>query len=188
MANHNLWEMTGLDVFLQSLNKADRRKYVYKIQPHEYISPLKSWGLSSTFFVPTDLLEGRKKDKEALSFFAKQFQWKSDLTDILLNPYEALILTDVSQNIIWTNPGFFKMTGYSESYAIGRRPSFLQGEETSTETKLAIREKLLTGEPFSEKVLNYKRNREEYWCQVRIFPIHSLDYQTYYLALETELI
>ena len=180
--------MAGLDVFLQSLDEADRRKYIKEIQPQHYISPLRSWGLSSTFFAPTDLLEARKKDMEALILLANQFQWKTDLTEILAKPYEAIVLTDAFQNIIWTNPGFFKMTGYSESYAIGKKPSFLQGVETSSETKLKIRQNLLIGKPFTEKILNYKKNSKEYWCEVRIFPINTKDLQTHYLALETELL
>lgn len=188
MGNYNLWDMAGLDVFLQSLDEADRKKYIKEIRPQHYVSPLKSWGLSSTFFAPTDLLESRKKDKEALILLANQFQWKTDLTEILSKPYEALVLTDAFQNIIWTNPGFFKMTGYSESYAVGKRPSFLQGLETSTETKLSIRHKLLIGKPFSEKILNYKKNTQEYWCEVRIFPINTENHQMHYLALETELL
>lgn len=180
--------MTGLDVFFQSLNEADRKEYIKEVQPYNYISPLKSWGLCCTFFAPTDLFEARKKDKEALILLAEQFQWKTNLTEILTKPYEALIVTDAFQNIIWTNPGFFKMTGYSESYAVGKRPSFLQGEGTSKETKLSIRQKLLNGKPFTEKVLNYKKNRQEYWCQVWIFPINTKAHQTHYLALETELL
>lgn len=188
MGNYNLWDMSGLDIFLQSLNEADREKYKKEIQPRHYLSPLKSWGLSAAFFTPSDLVLARKKDMEALILMAKQFQWKIDLNEILTNSYEALVVTDAFQNIIWTNPAFFKMTGYSEAYAKGKKPSFLQGAETATESKLAIREKLLVGKPFTEKILNYKENKEAYWCQIQIFPINSKTNQTHFLALETELI
>ncbi|WP_026449680.1 PAS domain-containing protein [Aequorivita capsosiphonis] len=188
MGNYNLWNMTGLDVFLQSLNEADRKKYKKEIQPHQDIFPLKSWGLSSDFFSPTNLINARKKDKEALMLLSKQFQWKTDITEILKNSYEALVVTDTFQNIVWTNPGFFEMTGYSETYVIGKKPSFLQGAETSTQTKRAIREKLLAGKPFTEKVLNYKENQQQYWCQIQVFPMYTKSHQTHYLALETELI
>lgn len=188
MANRDLWNMVGLDIFVQSLNEVDRKKYIEEIHPKHFLSPLKSWGLSAEFFTPTDLLEAREQDQEKLLCFAKQFQWKTDLTKILTASYEALVLTDVSQKVIWTNPGFFKMTGYSESYAIGKRPSFLQGAGTSTATRFSIKEKLLTGQPFMEKILNYKANSEEYWCQIRVFPLHTKDHKTHYLALETELL
>lgn len=188
MTKSNLWNMTGLDVFFQSLNETDRKKYLEGIENQHYLSPLKSWGLSSTFFTPFDLLEARKKDKDALILLSKQFQWKTDVTEILSKPYEALVLTDAFQNIIWTNPGFYKMTGFTDSFAVGKRPSFLQGDATSTETKLAIRNKLLIGKPFTEKVVNYKKNRQKYWCEVRIFPINTENHKMHYLALETELL
>lgn len=188
MGNYNLCEMSGLDIFLQSLSEGDRKKYMMEIESNRQTFPLKSWNLSSEFFKPTDLLNARQKDYEKLIRLGKQFDWKTDLTDILSKPYEALVLTDHSQNIIWTNPGFFKMTGYSESYAVGKRPTFLQGSKTSSETKLSIKQKLHLGEPFKEKILNYKKDRTEYLCQVQIFPIYSKKRQTHYLALETELI
>lgn len=180
--------MAGLDIFLQSLDELDRKKYIKEIEPKQYVSPLKSWGLSAEFFAPIDLLEARKKDKMALVLLAKQFQWKTDLAEILAKPYDALVLTDAFQNIIWTNPGFFKMTGYTESYAVGKRPSFLQGKATSTETRFSIKDKLLVGKPFTEKILNYKKNSEEYWCKIQIFPLQVKNLQTHYLALETELL
>ncbi|AFL82438.1 PAS domain S-box [Aequorivita sublithincola DSM 14238] len=188
MANYNLWNMKGLDIFLQSLNETERKKYIAGIQPKSCISPLMSWGISSEFFTPSTLLQSQKEDSETLLRLANQFQWKINFSEIINRSYDALVVTDVSQKIIWTNPGFFKMTGYSESYAIGKRPSFLQGKETSTETKVAIREKIQLDKPFIQKILNYKKDQEEYWCQIQIFPIKTNGITTHYLALETEML
>ncbi|CAM3495256.1 PAS domain-containing protein [Aequorivita lipolytica] len=188
MANYNLWDMAGLDVFLQSLSEQQREKYFNIIEPQTYLSPLKSWGLSAEFFKPTALLETRQKDRASLTLLANQFHWKANLSEILTKSYDALIVTDFSQKIVWANNGFFKMTGYSESYAIGKTPSFLQGNETSTQVKASIREKLQRGEPFTEEVLNYKKDQREYWCKIQIFPLLSAGLTTHYLALETELL
>lgn len=188
MGNYNLWNMAGLDVFLQSLNEAQLKCYSKEIVPQTYISPLKSWGISSEFFAAKTLLETRQKDMQSLNLLAEQFQWKTNLTEILSNSYDALVVTDFLQKIIWTNPGFSEMTGYSNSYAIGKKPSFLQGNETSTEIKFAIKEKLELGKPFTEKILNYTKDQKEYWCRIQIFPLLSEGLSTHFLALETELL
>ena len=188
MSKYNLSEMTGLDIFLQSLCDTERENYCNEIVPNQYLSPLKSWGMSSEFFKIRKPLSWHQKDNDILAFMASQFLWNTDVTEILNNPYDALVVTDSSNNIIWTNPGFFKMTGYTESYALGKNPSFLQGSATSTETKLSIRNKLLQGKPFSIDVLNYKKNQQEYWCQIQIFPLITNGELSHYLALETELV
>ena len=188
MAKNNLWDMAGLDIFLQSLNEKELKKYAKGIVQQPNLSPLKGVGISAEFFAPRVPLKLKEKDKNALKLMESQFLWKTDFSEILSNPYDALIVTDSAQTIIWTNPGFFEMTGYYGSYAIGKQPSFLQGAATSTETKAAIRDQLLRGRPFTEKILNYKKNEEEYWCEIMIFPLKHKGKITHFLALETELI
>lgn len=188
MANTNLWEMTGLDIFLQSLDEKEYKAYQKQIEPKPYLSPIQSWGLSKDFFASEVVLDRKIADVKMLAAMAKKLNWKTDLSSILGFQYDALVITDISQKIIWTNPGFFKMTGYSETYAIGKKPSFLQGPETSSETAIAIKQKIATGTHFTEKILNYKKNEEEYWCQLHIFPIQTSEKTTHYLALETEML
>lgn len=188
MAKYNLWHMAGLDIFLQSLNDHELKNYTTKLAPKPYLSPLKSWEVSSDFFLPTEPLNPLEKDRTTLEFMESQFQWKTDLSEILMLPYDALIVTDALQTILWTNPGFSKMTGYQANYAIGKKPSFLQGDKTSKESKGLIKENLLKEIPFSSKILNYKKNKKEYWCNIKIFPMQNKLGTSHYLALETELL
>jgi len=180
--------MAGLDIFLQSLNEKDLKKYTKLIVPKPNVSPLISLGVPSEFFAPRVPLKSKEKDKNTLKLMESQFLWKTDLTKILSNPYDALVVTDAAQTIIWTNPGFFEMTGYYGSYAIGKQPSFLQGAATSTETKRAIKNQLLKEKSFTEKILNYKKSEEEYWCEIMIFPLKHKGKTIHFLALETELL
>ena len=67
--------------------------------------------------------------------------WTTDLTKkVFQEDYDAIVLTDTNQKILWVSDGFRDMTGYSKKYAVGKRPSFLQGEETSKSVKNQIRE------------------------------------------------
>lgn len=80
------------------------------------------------------------------------------------------------------------MTGYSKQFAVGRKPSFLQGEKTSIESKTKIRNRIYRNEPFRETVMNYKKNQAEYLCEIEFFPIVNKQKETKaFLALETEL-
>lgn len=120
--------------------------------------------------------------------FQEKFGWNIQLDRILSFPYEALVLTDHSQKIKWVNEGFAVMTGYSSKFSLGKSPKFLQGQNTSALTINRIRQKLSKGEVVKEKVCNYRKNGQEYLCEVHIHPlINSISGVTHYLALEREL-
>ena len=100
--------------------------------------------------------------------------WTTELTKkVFQEDYDAIVLTDTNQKILWVSDGFRDMTGYSKKYAVGKRPSFLQGEETSKSVKSQIREELFYNHTFSGSLLNYRKNGDPYLCQISIFPIYD---------------
>ena len=101
--------------------------------------------------------------------------------------YGTVVLTDFAQILQWVNGGFQAMTGYAPEYAIGKKPAFLQGPNTSEIVKGRIRETLSTGGRISETITNYKKNGTEYECLITIIPLlDSKQNITHYLALERE--
>ena len=103
--------------------------------------------------------------------------------------YDALVITDLNQAIVWVNEGFTEMTGYHKKYALGKRPSFLQGAETSKMIKRQIKEQLVSHNCYKGAIVNYRKNRQAYRCQINIFPIYgSKGDPTHFIALEKELL
>ena len=115
--------------------------------------------------------------------------WSTDITmDVFQKDYDALVLTDINQKIIWVSSGFNLMTGYSKSYAVGKRPAFLQGEKTSASVKKEIRSNLKNNHTYSGSLINYKKNGEPYNCEIKISPIYSSNKNLkYFLAFEKEI-
>ena len=115
--------------------------------------------------------------------------WTSDLTSkVFGEDYDALVLTDKSQKIVWVSDGFREMTGYSKKFATGKKPAFIQGKMTSLNIKKQIREELKTNQTFRGSLLNYKKNGQTYICQINILPIYNLDEKLeYFLAIEKEV-
>ena len=108
-------------------------------------------------------------------------------TQINQEDYDALVLTDTSQNILWVNDGLKNMTGYTKKFAIGKRPSFLQGEKTSTSIKKELRDKLAFNHTYSGSIINYRKNGQLYLCKITILPIYNLDDKLkYYMAIEKD--
>ncbi|MBN2613828.1 MAG: PAS domain-containing protein [Bacteroidales bacterium] len=122
-----------------------------------------------------------------LKKFSKKFRWNFDLDNTLNTySYQALVLTDNNQKIIWVNDGFVEMTGYNKSFAMNQSSSFLQGKETSPGSIIRIRKKIMLNAPFKDEIINYRKNGSIYRCELQIFPVFG-DRSLHFLALEREI-
>lgn len=131
----------------------------------------------------------KNNDVSHLINVIKDSYWTSDLpVKIFQEDYDALVLTDDTQKILWVSDGFREMTGYTKKFAVGKRPSFLQGKNTSLKTKNKIREELKNNHMYSGSLVNYKKSGELYNCRINILPIYNDNKKLeYFLALEKEI-
>ncbi|SEB82745.1 PAS domain S-box-containing protein [Tenacibaculum sp. MAR_2009_124] len=181
----NLFNMKSLDFYLSSLTNKRLKEVQHEIQPNDFVnSELMSFDIYLQKFHQIGSEISQNKDIEAIKEMSQIFKWSNDFDEIFNeNNFEALVLTDISRKILWVNSGFTEMTGYSKKFAVNRTPSFLQGEKTSNEVRKRIQKKLLIGTPFKEIIINHKKDKSTYKCEVKIFPLKS-DTTTHFLALE----
>ena len=179
----------SLDIYLSSLPDNQYRKIAKQITPKKKVkSPLMSWEYFMMSYANS--IEGiqRSKDMASLKSLQSTHQWQEDPANILSHEFDALVLTDSKLVIEWVNPGFTDMTGYSSEFAIGKTPRFLQGKKTSEETRRHIREHIRLARPFKATVVNYRKDRGEYQCEINVFPLKSASGKvSHFLALETEV-
>jgi PAS domain S-box-containing protein len=150
--------------------------------------PLTSWDIYIDNF--HNLLSESKKKVELaqVTELAEKYNWQNDLEHVFSElEYEALIITDINQNIIWVNEGFTTMTGYTHKFALNKTPRFLQGEQTSTATKNRIRNKIMRNQPFKEVIINHKKDKTTYKCEVNIIPLYSKE-TTHFIAFEKQVV
>jgi PAS domain S-box-containing protein len=180
----NLNNMMCLDIFLDALSHSERKAIQPKITPIcRFVPSLLAWDMVD---LPYHLQTTGAKQyciQQLQALLGVQYSFDF----IHQKSFDALVLTDTAQQILWVSDGFTKMTGYSKKYAVGKTPSFLQGAQTSTATKQHFRQQLLLNQPFKQTVLNYRRNKEVYMCEIEVFPIMNRENQTQaFLALESE--
>ena len=186
---YDLSKMMGLDLYLSSLSVKECRAILAKISNNSKIlTPLMSWDVYSQGYFSTIKAAERFQDIEKVKSYGQKLNWKNNMDAIFCEqPFEAIILTDINQNIIWVNKGFCKMTGYSKNEVLSKTPRMLQGNASSKEVKTFIREKLKDSVPFNTIITNYRKNGVPYDCEVYIFPLYNDSRKTHFLALERQL-
>ncbi|QCE42789.1 PAS domain-containing protein [Psychroserpens sp. NJDZ02] len=186
---YDLAEMNSLDIYLSSLTNEEYDKIKHKIGTRKSKPmPLLSWDIYMDGYHKR-MTEARKRiELEKVLSFAIQFNWQNDLEIAFSeNDYEALIITDKNQKIIWVNDGFTSMTGYSKSFALNKTPRFLQGEKTSLRTKASIKSKIELDKPFKEVIINHRKDKSMYKCEVKIIPLYYKE-TTHFIALEKQVV
>lgn len=185
--NKDINTMMCLDIYLSSLNNEEYDTIRHTIKSVRTL-PLISWDISAARLHKT-ANEIQNPEKLKLSQLAIKHLWKIDIESVLEPDYQAVVITNANSEICWASTGFTAMTGYAVSYAMGRNPNFLQGKNTSSKTKKKIRQCLKAGKPFHGTIINYRKNNEQYLCEVKIMPLINFNDQiTHFIALEREAV
>ena len=155
----------------------------------KYLSPLASFDVHLGNYIELNKQYKTDNDISNLINVLNASYWTSNIASMIFQKdYDALVLTDKKQKIVWVSGGFSNMTGYSKTFAIGKKPSFLQGEKTSLSVKKQIDYSLKSNNTFDGSVINYKKNGSLYNCQIVISPLYNSKQEVkYYLAFEKEI-
>ncbi|MCV6630871.1 MAG: PAS domain-containing protein [Flavobacteriaceae bacterium] len=179
----------ALDLYISHLEKKEYLQLRHSIGlPCYKQMPLLAWEVFIEDFDKKVVAAQKSMELQQVLSFAKKYKWKNDLEHAFSQiDYEALIITDKNQNIIWVNNGFTEMTGYTKKFALNKTPRFLQGENTSIEAKKRIRKKITQNQPFQDVIVNHRKDKIPYKCEVTIIPLYHKK-TTHFMAFEKEII
>jgi diguanylate cyclase (GGDEF)-like protein/PAS domain S-box-containing protein len=91
----------------------------------------------------------------------------------------------LGMRIVYVNEAFSKDSGYAFDEIVGKSPKLLQGPKTDLATLIRIRKSLKAWQPIREEVLNYKKNGEEFWQSLNIFPVANRQgWFTHWVAIQ----
>ncbi|MBX3064092.1 MAG: PAS domain S-box protein [Anaerolineae bacterium] len=103
----------------------------------------------------------------------------------------GVVITNATQPdnpIIYANPAFESLTGYSSAELIGRNYRFLQGAGTDAEEARRLREALEKQQPYRGRLLNFRKDGSPFWNETVISPIvDSSGKLTNFVALHTDV-
>ena len=92
--------------------------------------------------------------------------------------FNAVVITDAGTNpsgprIIYANPAFCLMTGYSPEELAGQNPRILQGPLTNQDVIDELRECVREGRIFRGSTINYRKNGTQYTVEWNISPVKN---------------
>ncbi|NQZ76461.1 MAG: PAS domain-containing protein [Ekhidna sp.] len=94
------------------------------------------------------------------------------LSLVAKNVSQGVVITDPDGKIEWVNEGFHKLTGYTLPEIVGEKPgAFLQGDGSSIEDVIFIRNRLAEQVPFTHEIENYTKDGTAYWVELSITPV-----------------
>lgn len=104
---------------------------------------------------------------------------------------EGIIVTDPHQPnnpVVYANPAFVRMTGYSLEEIIGQNCRFLQGAETDPHTVAEIRQAIRERREITATLLNYRKDGQPFWNELKIAPVFSEQEELlYFIGLQMDV-
>jgi PAS domain S-box-containing protein len=115
------------------------------------------------------------------------------LNSAVLQASESIVITDAQLDlpgpkIIFVNPAFTQMTGYTAEEAIGKTPRILQGPRTNKAVLRRLRQSLERGEAFEGEAIQYRKDGTEYFQEWQIAPLQDASGKiTNFVAIQRDI-
>lgn len=103
---------------------------------------------------------------------------------IVLELPDGIVVSDARQPdypVVYVNPAFERLTGYSAEEALGKNCRFLQRPEGQEEEKAILHQALVEGKSCTVTLQNYRKDGSMFWNQLSISPIHNGNGEVTYL-------
>lgn len=108
----------------------------------------------------------------------------------ILSTSEGITIADArlpDLPLVYVNPAFYQMTGYSPEETLGYNCRFLQGPGTDPEAVAVLRSSIAAHERCVVEMLNYRKDGTAFWNRLSLVPILDGDALTHYVGIQSDL-
>ena len=90
--------------------------------------------------------------------------------------------------LIYVNPGFEQITGYSADQVLGRNCRFLQGVGTDPRAVAEMSDALRRTSTLATRMLNYRADGTPFWNQLELHPVRDAEGRlTHYISVQDDI-
>ena len=89
--------------------------------------------------------------------------------------------------LVYVNPAFTTMTGYTSDEVLGRNCRFLQGPDTDPADRERLRDAIRARRSCHLRIKNYRKDGSPFWNNLTVSPVHDSDGElTHYVGIQTD--
>ena len=103
----------------------------------------------------------------------------------------GILISDARQTdnpIIFVNPYFEKLTGYSKEEVLGRNCLFLQGNDTTQTNLKKVRQAITKRRACTEVLRNYRKDGSLFYNELTLSPVYDADHKvTHFLGIQKNI-
>jgi PAS domain S-box-containing protein len=167
------------EALLDGFEALKRNEYDHRID----IDTLSEWDrLTSGFNETSRRLENYERERRERELELRRFKRAVEATG------HAVFITDTDGTIEYVNPAFEQITGYGAGDAIGENSRILQSGEMSDAYYEEMWETIVSGEIWTEEVVDQRSDGELYHAYQTVAPIPDEDGEvTAFVAIQTDI-
>ncbi len=116
------------------------------------------------------------------------------IKSVFTNAHDSIVITEAEPSewpgpkIIYVNPAFTNVTGYTPEDVIGNTPRIVQGPKSDRETLNRVRQALNNFESIDVELINYRKDGSEFWVEMTIVPItDATGWCTHWMAIQRDI-
>lgn len=116
------------------------------------------------------------------------------LESVVISTNDAVLITEAEPfdepgpRIVYVNPAFTRMTGYTLEEVLGKTPRILQGEQTDRRALDQIRTALQNWQPVRVDLSNYHKDGSQFWVELSIVPVaDETGWYTNWVAVQRDI-
>lgn len=115
-----------------------------------------------------------------------------DAASVIEAALESILITTADldapgPSIVYVNPAFERMTGWSREEIVGRSPRILQGPKTDLRIFSDLKEELRSGKIWEGQAINYRKDGSEFWMEWSIVPLTESGRTYQYVAIQRDV-
>lgn len=134
------------------------------------------------------LIKAKVEAEQAESTIRQYSRDLERLAMVAQHTTDSVVITDAQGYTLWVNEAFTDLTGYSFQEIVGKKPgSLLQGKGTSQEAIDKLRASVKNSTDLEVELLNYRKNGETYWVNIKIVAIVNSHGERRFIAVQTDI-